>query len=78
MNSDVGLVVLCVVVLCVGVLIGVVLQKEYDADKLSFLTNQTQEQFWTMQGLEQKVRQYESNPCSDVIIQTQFIEKVNQ
>lgn len=59
----------------VGMLIGVVLQKNYDADALSVLVDKTQEQFWELNGLEQQVKQYESNPCTNTIIQTQYTSK---
>lgn len=48
-------------------------QGEFIADE--YLTEKVQEQRWRINGLEQHVKQYEDNACTDVIIETQIVRR---
>lgn len=47
------------------------LEGEFIAE--DYLTEKVQEQQWRINGLEQHVKQYEANACTDVIIETQIV-----
>lgn len=51
----------------------------YDSAKeeIKVLTNKTQDQFWKIRGLEQHVKQYKADACTDVLIDVQVV-KVRQ